>query len=239
MEGSSVLRATYVDRRRRDKLPVPVLFFGVLFLLSPFANLLSALLYLDLPAAAVPELLQHLGAARSGLILGAAAAGAGILSLHPAGLLCFGLYAPTLLAFNLWSVSQHPSAYNLQAFFGSVLASSAVLYFGRRDVFAPYLRKRLGFRRAPRRPVCTQAIVQDHAYTIADISDSGCFLEWKDCPLRINQSVVLKLPARPRTVRVEAGVVRITTQGVGLAFRSENDGLRQAVEQLSKPKART
>ena len=165
--------------------------------------------------------------------------GIGLLSRHRWGWLGFLVYAPALVAHNVWTVAAWPSGYNVGAVIQTAVAFGAMGYFLRRDVFAPYLSAApRGWRRSNRKSVSLQCSVDGEPRQMTNIAAGGCFVEWHDCGKRPGEQVVVSFVLDDRTWEFKCGVARVVNGGAGLAFRGvpgeQRDTLERAIRRMTK-----
>ena len=76
-----------------------------------------------------------------------------------------------------------------------------------------------GWRFQIRKPIEVDINVNDLKLRTRDISPTGFFVEWLNCPLELNQEVNVTLYIDKQTLELKAGVVRLDSVGAGIAFR--------------------
>ncbi len=218
-------------RRRRYDRPWSLWVFGLALLVSPIANYIAIARYYGLSVTAVGEVFSHLSFISKLLITLPVPLAIGILLVRRWAWWLFLVYAPLLVLHNLYAIYVNPSSFNTQALGGALFGTSLMIYFLRRDVFAPFLHTgKRGWRRASRKALTIDVHVSGVTLKSRDVSLSGVFVEWPDCPHTVNTgvTVVLQFPSGP--LELNAGIVHVSAHGAGLAFRAMNKEAKQKLQ---------
>lgn len=215
-----MLKIPFFERRRRIRRPWTLIIFGVAFLLLPFLNYLSITNQLHISPKLPEVTLKLLNPVELFLLLMPFLVGIGLLSVKRWGWWLFLGYSAILVVYNFYALVTSRSLYNAGALIQTVLGISAVLYFVRRDVSAPYMKMYpRGWRLQHREPIAIEVIVDGIRRTTADISDSGMYVIWEDCYRAPGEEVHVTLTVNGNEYKSRAGVVRVDDDGAGLAFR--------------------
>lgn len=224
-------------RRRRYDRPWSLWVFGLALLVSPIVNYIAIARHYDLSITAVAEVLSKVSSISAALLIIPIPVALGILFIQRWAWWLFLVYAPALILHNLYALSVNASYFNTQALAGAAFGTAAMIYFLRRDVFAPFLHTgKRGWRRAVRKRIVIDLLVNGVLLRSRDISMTGVFVEWDDCPHALNTGVDVVLQFPSGAIELKAGVVHVSAQGAGIAFRgvsAENRArLKQALHQL-------
>lgn len=222
------------DRRRRLARPPTLVFFGALFIALPVLNYFAAAFALGRSPADIEPVLRGLGG--TGLI-GLALwilplpVGLGLLSVQRWGWWLFAVYAPALSVYNVIIFANSPTAYNVGAIVQTVVGLSAMAYFLRRDVYAPYWSETSrGWRRAARHALEIPVVIDGEQFVTRDFAERGCFAKWPDCERNPGSSVRVEFTLGEHTFALAAGIARIESDGVALAFRDIDDATAKKLE---------
>ncbi|MBL8019059.1 MAG: PilZ domain-containing protein [Leptospirales bacterium] len=215
-----MLKIPFFERRRRIRRPWTLIIFGVAFLLLPFLNYLSITNQLHISPRLPDVTIKLLNPVELFLLLMPFLVGIGLLLVKRWGWWLFLGYSAILVVYNIYALVTSRSLYNAGALIQTVLGISAVLYFVRRDVSAPYMKMYpRGWRLQHREPIAIEVIVDGIRRTTADISDSGMYVIWEDCYRAPGEEVHVTLTVNGNEYKSRAGVVRVDDDGAGLAFR--------------------
>lgn len=146
--------------------------------------------------------------------------GIGIINVKRWGWQLFLVYASLLILYNLQVFVFNFKLYNFAALFNSILGFAAIAYFVRKDISAPYFKMYpRGWRLQKRKPIEMKISVNGKELKTTDVSSTGVYALWSDCPYELNQAVNVKFALENNVYDLQAGVVRVDENGMGLAFR--------------------
>lgn len=219
-----------LQRRRRVAVPKRVLVFGLIFILLPAANYIATCIRLKLDFAEWRGVLYALTWIEIILMIAPIAIGIGLLRVQKWGWQLLMLYAFLLTAHNMHRFIKRPVGRNTDALINSVIGLATAFYFLRRDISAPYMRMYpRGWRLQNRKPIQMIIRINGLSYLTRDVSLGGVYVSWSDCPLNINEQVVLEIPVSGETFTLSGGIVRIDEDGAGVAFREASDRFTEAL----------
>jgi hypothetical protein len=223
------------ERRRRLARPRTLVTLGVLFLLMPVLNYGAAAYRFDLDLADVSRVLGVFARADQGYVglialLAPLLVGAGILSVRAWGWYTFLVYASGLALYNVAVLVQRPDVYNLAANGQTLFTLIAAGYLLQRDIFAPYMNPgRRGWRGQRRLSLAISVVVDGRQLQTRDVSASGCYVSWPDCPLAPGSEVAIAFRLGEGDFQLRGGVVRLDAAGIGIAFRNLDATARRAL----------
>ena len=207
-------------KRRRLARPKPLVLFGVLFLFLPLINYFIISYQMQIPFTYPKLLLSGLRPMQLGLLFAPIIVGIGLLSVEKWGYFVFLVYSGILILHNLVVVLQNPVLYNLGAVAQTLFGTTAILYFIRKDISAPYMKMYpRGWRLEKRKPIGIEIAIFEKKMKTRDVSVTGFYVDWTDCPYNINDDVLVIFEIAKEKFRLEAGIVRIDDEGVGIALR--------------------
>lgn len=207
-------------KRKRLSRPKTLIIFGILFLLLPFLNyyFLSRQLGVSLKSFQIIFLYSDIFALI--LMLLPIPVGIGIINVKRWGWQLFLVYAGILILYNLQVFVFNFKLYNFVALFNSIIGILAILYFVRKDISAPYFKMYpRGWRLQKRKPIEMEVSVNGKSLKTTDVSSTGFYAVWVDCPYNINQEVNVHFALENKVYDLQAGIVRVDETGVGVAFR--------------------
>ncbi|MCB1137608.1 MAG: PilZ domain-containing protein [Leptospiraceae bacterium] len=218
------------ERRKRYKRPISLVIIGALFLLFPVWNYLSICImsgYPYLRPLYVFSKMDPLVVLIMALSLGV---GLGLLLVKRWGWRLLFLFAAALIGYNLWAVISLPDYWvNIMYLVYTVLGLAAAVYFLRPDISTPYMKMYpRGWRFEKRHPVKQQVQINGRAFETRDLSRRGLYVDWADCNLEVGQEVDVEIDG----MLLKAGVVRIDSNGAGLAFRYQRPESRKAIKKI-------
>lgn len=209
-----------MERRKRISRPLPVIVFGILFLILPFVNYINFAYHFQIPFESFVEVLNSVDVIAIILAVLPFAVGIGILLVKRWGWFLFLFYCVSVLIYNGVVSFSEPSEANILTLIQSALGFAAMFYFLKPDISAPYMKMYgRGWRFQIRKPIEVDINVNDLKLRTRDISPTGFFVEWLNCPLELNQEVNVTLYIDKQTLELKAGVVRLDSVGAGIAFR--------------------
>ena len=225
-----------MERRKRIARPLPIIVFGILFLILPFINYINFAYQFQIPFQNFLEVMKTVDSIALVLAVIPFAVGIGILLVKRWGWFLFLGYSLMVLFYNTMVLISEPSELNILTLIQSAVGFSAIFYFLKPDISAPYMKMYgRGWRFQKRRPIETDLIIDGQKLKTRDLSTTGFFVEWKDCPYELNQELKVTFPMSTFTLELKAGVVRLDSLGAGIAFRSlDNATSRKIKEWIAK-----
>ena len=76
-----------------------------------------------------------------------------------------------------------------------------------------------GWRLQKRKPIEMEVSVNGKSLKTTDVSSTGFYAVWVDCPYNINQEVNVHFALENKVYDLQAVIVRVGATGVGVAFR--------------------
>jgi len=225
-----------MERRKRISRPIPIIVFGILFLILPILNYINFAYQFQIPFQNVLEVLKTVDTIAVVLSIIPFAVGIGILLVKRWGWFLFLAYSVMVLFYNTMVLISEPSELNILTLVQSTVGFAAIFYFLKPDISAPYMKMYgRGWRFQKRKPIEADLSINGLKLKTRDISSSGFYVEWKDFPYELNQEVNVSLPMETQTLELKAGVVRIDSLGAGIAFRAlDNPTTRTIKEWISR-----
>ena len=223
------------NRRRREKRPKRVTFIACAFLLMPIYNILILSYYYKLSPAQLPKLLFQLNYLQLSFLFGSIIVGLGLLLIKKWSWYIFLGYTSSLIMYNIYGIISFPARYNYLSLIETTLLFVAMFYFLRRDIYAPYKYhqdgEKRGFRREKRQQKEVTITIQGKKFTAENISRSGFYVKWKNCPYKKNDLLKVITSWKGLSFLAAVGIVRIDNDGVAMAYRnlSSEDRLRLKV----------
>lgn len=212
------------NRRQRMKRPKTLLFFGILFLTLPLINYIGLSIRFHYSLFQIKSILRELSRIEIILLLFPMLVGIGLLLVKKWGWWLFLFYSIALILSNTITLFKDPHLYNIGALVQTLLALSAIFYFLKKDISAPYMKMYpRGWRGEKRNPIQIQVRINSIDKLTRDISEAGFYLDWKDDPFEINEEVRVEIETDSDRRFLSAGVVRKDEEGTGFAFRQLTD----------------
>ena len=238
--GPGTLLRKWWDRRRRVRRPWTLLVFGVLFCALPFVNYVWAAYSMHVPLRFYRLILSALNPFEWFLLFVPLPVGLGLLLVRKWAWYLLLAYGVVLSGYNIFVAAFAFSRYNLGALFMTVFGLSAVAYFVRRDVAAPFMKMYpRGWRGQQRTPVGVSVRVNGRLLLSRDISERGLYVEWPDFDGSTGNNVEVRLELAGMTFELRAGVARVDRGfGVGLAFRDMEPTVALDLGQALRVRAR-
>lgn len=219
-------------RRRRYDRPWSLWVFGLALLVSPIVNFIAIARHYGLAITSIGEALSKVSPISAALLIVPIPIAIGILFIQRWAWWMFLIYASALILHNLYALAVNASTFNTQALGGAAFGTAAMIYFLRRDVFAPFLHTgKRGWRRANRKSVVLDILVNGTPLRSRDISLTGVFVEWDDCPHALNTGVNVVLQFPSGAIELNAGIVHVSAKGAGIAFRGVSNEARARLKQ--------
>ncbi|MDX1959241.1 MAG: PilZ domain-containing protein [Leptospiraceae bacterium] len=231
----------YLDRRKRARIPKPVLFVGLVCIAYPFLNYYNLTSYYSLPLSGFSILWSELNIVQKFLLFLPLVSGVGILLIQKFGYYSFLLNAGLLIFFNLYAIFRYPIARNWFSLIEVIIVSSICIYLLRKDISIPFLNQfSRGFRRARRKPVQIPIrifILDDSlTFTTINLSYRGFSVSWENCPLEINSETKVQFSILEKKFDQSVGVVRKEGTLVAFAFRGLSSELKKSVKKFIRSK---
>jgi hypothetical protein len=212
-----------MNKRARLSRPKTLLIFGLIFLIIPFVNYYFLASNMGLPLTKFRIVLFHSDIFALVLLLMAFVVGAGLLLVQRWGWYFFLFYATCLIVYDLHLFLFNFKLENFVFLFNSLVGLTAVFYFVRKDISAPYFKMYpRGWRLQKRKPIEVDVEIDSKQFKTTDLSSGGFYLLWNECPYEINQRVTFTLKLEDKTHFLQGGLVRIDENGVGIAFRNNS-----------------
>jgi hypothetical protein len=222
------------DRRKRISRPIPILVFGIVFLLLPLVNFVNFAYQLEVPPTEFRFILKNIEPFALLLSFFPIVVGVGILMVKKWGWWCFLLYSIVVILYNILVLVSEPNQIsdNIITLVQSVIGFSAMFYFLKPDIAAPYMNvDSRGWRFQKRKPIEIKVKVNSISVNSNDLTSTGLYVDWKNADLELNQEVNVEFTFGDNKFQNKAGVVRIEETGVGLAFRGAD---RKVISELRK-----
>ena len=222
-----------LDRRTRYKRPRALLIAGIGFLLMPFYNYYFLAHVLDRPLDRIALNLAQAGTWYTLLMLASFVVGIGLLAVQKWGWWAAMIYSSTLIVHNTYTIVVHPAHHNFDAIAQTVIATILLIYFGSKDISAPYFKVYpRGWRLQFRSPVRLDLRVNDIPLKTLDFSPRGFYVEWTDHDKNPGDAVEVVLATDEGETTLTGGVVRVDAQGTGIAFRGLKTETRRRLKRL-------
>lgn len=222
------------DRRKRISRPLPILVFGSVFLLLPIVNYINFAYQLEVSPKDFSVILSRIDSIALILAIFPVVVGIGILLVKKWGWWSFLAYSVTVLFYNLIVLISEPNQLisNLLNLVQSLIGFSAMFYFLKPDISAPYMNvDKRGWRFQKRKPIEIPIFLNGVPTKSIDLSATGLYVEWKGSDFELNQEVDISFEFALTKFSTKAGIVRIDAVGLGLAFRNLD---KLTIEELSK-----
>jgi hypothetical protein len=221
-----------MNRRKRLSRPKTLVFFGFVFLILPFLNYYSISAQTGIEFFQFKEIFSKLNFLEIFLLFASIPVGFGLLLVKRWGWFSFILYSTLLISYNLFGLIQSKEIFDLAVLGRTVLGTLVVLYFCRKDISAPYFKMYpRGWRFQKRKPIELDVVIDNKNYKTKDISGTGVYVE-TDLNPELNTELKLSLKLPNEVLDLTAGVVRIDSEGIGLAFRNLNPSTKKNLEHL-------
>ncbi|MBK8397316.1 MAG: PilZ domain-containing protein [Leptospiraceae bacterium] len=225
-----------MERRKRISRPIPIIVFGVLFLILPFINYVNFAYQFQIPFTNVMEVLKTVDIVAIFLAVIPFAVGIGILLVKRWGWFLFLGYSGMVLFYNSIVLISEPSELNILTLIQSFVGFSAIFYFLKPDISAPYMKMYgRGWRFQKRKPIEVEISIDGKKLKTKDLSSTGFYVEWIEFPYELNQELKVSFPIDALTLELKAGVVRLDSLGAGIAFRAlDNTTTRMIKDWISR-----
>lgn len=222
-------------RRVRLARPKTLVFFGIIFLLLPFCNYAGVAYQTGINFTFPIIVLSQLQLPALILILLPIPVGIGLLFVKKWGWWLFLMYSILLIMYNLYVILTEPEVYNIGAIVQSILGCAAVFYFVNKDISAPYMKMYpRGWRGEKRKPLELKVAIDGTALTTRDFSIAGFYVDWLDAPYNPYDAIKVTIPNRiTGKMKLDAGVVRVDQNGIGVAFRGLTGEQKNAIKEIS------
>ncbi len=217
------------ERRKRVSRPLRLTLFGIFFLSIPIINYIGLAIRNRIPLYELRLIFAEFRILEILLICIPVFVGIGLLLVQKWGWWLFIFYSIILVFYNTFILFVEFQPYNINSFFQTLLVFSALYYFLKKDVSAPFLfrpvefglaaslQKKLnllfsitdGFRKATRRAIKTEVFIDSIKIKTLDLSAGGLYGVTSQFPFSINDPVKLKLNLNKKDFELDAGIVRI------------------------------
>ncbi|MCB1319718.1 MAG: DUF2127 domain-containing protein, partial [Leptospiraceae bacterium] len=206
--------------RVRYRLPKALIVFGSILIASPVLNYFALASSLGIPFSYPRLVLSFVNPWIVPLLILPVIIGVGLLRIKKWAWYLFMIYAPVLIGYNVYVLIERPDAFNISALLITILFGAALVFIAHKDISAPYVKMYpRGFRLEKRRPLQLELTINGQPRTTRDLSDTGVYVDWPDCPLEPGHTVKLQHPEL--NGERSATVVRVDAAGVGLFFEIE------------------
>jgi hypothetical protein len=217
------------ERRKRVARPLRLTLFGIFFLSIPIINYIGLAIRNRIPLYEFRLIVDEFRIFEIVLICIPVFVGIGLLLVQKWGWWLFLFYSLILVFYNTFILFVEFQPYNINSFFQTLLVFSALYYFLKKDVSAPFLfrpvefglaagfQKKLnllfsitdGFRKNKRRAIKIDVFIDSLKIKTIDLSVGGLYGTTTQFPFLINDGVKLKLTLNKTDFNLEAGIVRI------------------------------
>ncbi len=225
-----LLKIPFFDRRKRIRRPWTLIVFGLFFLIWPFANYVVLARQFGIPLDMPLPVIQNLKWIQIALMVIPIPVGLGLLMVKKWAWWLFLIFSATLIIYNLVALISMPVLYNFWALAQAVISMSAVYYFTREDISAPFMKVYpRGWRLQKRTPVEIDVEINGMLMRSKDVGSRGIYVMWHDCPSSPGDevSIYFKLGAEP--FQLHGGIVRVDPDGAGIAFRGTSRTTRKMI----------
>lgn len=210
-----------MERRKRHTIPKSLLVFGIIFLVMPIINYYSISVQTGIGFLHFQKVFSQINLVEAILLFASIPVGVGLLLVKRWGWWLFFIYSLSLIAYNLFLLVLSKDLFDLGVLLRTILGTLVVIYFSRKDISAPYFKMYpRGWRFQKRKPVVLDVIVNNKTYKTKDISVGGLYIESTELDFELNSGIAITLKTPEKHLELKAGVVRIDSQGIGLAFRN-------------------
>ena len=214
------------ERRKRVQIPKSILFSGILLLSFPAINLVYLHFYYEI---SVWEVLEVLDWKYIFFFVCAPVLGIGLLFVRKWAWWGLLVFSGALVSFDAITLFSTPDKFHIFSLGFTFAGFTLLFFFLRKDIAAPYFKLYpRGFRAEKRDPIQISVNVDGQLFTTKDVSETGIYVNWKDCNRNLGDEVLLEFPESKSleknlqnvvTATRKGGVVRIDPNGAGIAFR--------------------
>lgn len=217
------------ERRKRVSRPLRLTVFGIFFLSIPIINYIGIAIRNRIPLYEFRLIVDEFRILEILLICIPVFVGIGLLLVQKWGWWLFLFYSTILVFYNTFILFVEFQPYNINSFIQTIIVFSALYYFLKKDVSAPFLfrpvefglaaslQKKLnllfsitdGFRKTTRRAIKTEVFIDSLKIKTLDLSSGGLYGVTSQFPFSINDPVKLKLNLNKMDFELDAGIVRI------------------------------
>ncbi len=217
------------DRRRRKKIPLSLLVFGVLLLLLPLYNFIGVAQKLRVPLNYPEAILLRMSWPEIILLFAAWPVACGFLLGKKWGWWSFLLYGGCLIAYDLYAALLSRHAGSWAALVQASIVVGIILFVSRPDISAPFFRTYpRGWRMQKRHPARTSVWVDGVRIETRDISPRGVYLTAPLANVSPGSQVAVQIEENGETLA--GAVVRTDADGTGIAFRGLDSSQKKRVE---------
>lgn len=201
-------------------LAVPISEYGLIFFILPIVNYFNFAFQIQVPIHDVSTVVKIIDVFALILSVVPFVFAIGILLVKRWGWFMFLGYSLLVLFFNTVVLFYDPTDLNIFTLVQCIIGFTAIFYFLKPDISTPYMKMYgRGWRYQKRKPVEVELMIDMHKLKTKDISATGFYVEWSECPLSLNQEVDILFSIENQKLSVKAGVVRLDSEGAGFAFR--------------------
>ncbi|MBK8398280.1 MAG: PilZ domain-containing protein [Leptospiraceae bacterium] len=211
------------ERRKRIKIPKRILVLSIFLILLPFINLVYLGFSYRIPMSQLHKIPANLSLGSNLILLLPFLIAIGLIRVKKYGWYAFLIYACIVIIQNIYSITQIFNLQNLTTFFRTFFWIAIAIYFSKKDLSAPYFKMYpRGWRGEKRKPVEIKIKITEKEYLTADLSLSGLFVFYPNCPYILNEEIEIELTFNNSSLKILSGIVRIDENGIGIAFRNLN-----------------
>ncbi len=210
-----------MEIRKRSEVPWKLKFLSICLFLLPFANFITLHWY-QIPSVSIANFyFWDYSTFTKIIILSPLFIAPAIWFGKKEGWYLFLMYSILLVIQNIYSFSINPGLQNLGVLFRTFIFLPLLIWFCKSDIAAPYLTTYpRGWRGQKRLPIQIKVSIHQKEYVTADASLGGVFLFYPNCPFQISDQIDLEMVFGEKRKLFQTGVVRVESNGVGLAFRN-------------------
>lgn len=231
-ELSPRLRIQFLERRSRIRPPWTLIVFGTIYAVMPFLNYFGLSNQLHIPWSMPALVFRSLHPLQIILLIAPLFVGIGLLFVQKWGWWLCLVYSVCIVAYNIGAFLFRPGWYNAGALAQTILGTAAVFYFVQRDIAAPYMKMYpRGWRGQKRRPVEITVHIDNDDFRTRDVSGRGLYALWPECDKNAGDAVKINFELGGKSYALDAGIVRIDEEGVGIAFRGTD---RQTEKEIAR-----
>ena len=219
-----------LERRTRLKRPRSLLALGFVLLIVPFANYLYICDFYKIRISNPSLFFRATDPIVIFFLAFSLFAGCGILLVKKWGWYTFLCYAASLTVYNFILLLQFQKNHYLFVFLYTIAGFSALIFFARKDISAPYFKVYpRGWRFEKRRATEIPLSIEGNRLKSRDFSSSGFYVFWENPPYSPGDEVTVSLHLNTNPFEIRSGVARVDKSGIGFAFRGLNAKNRKSL----------
>ena len=211
------------DKRKRFSRPLTILLIGILLCILPIINYFFIAKELGFGSSNFGLIFHFLSAFEITLLLLPLVLGVGLLMIRKWAWWGILLYFTSLILYDTYLLFSLNSMFNVGVLFRTIVGFGIIIFFLKKDISAPYFKLYpRGWRGEKRKPIERVVYIKEKEYKTFDVSPTGVYLDWKDCDRELGDELVIRFIQNDDghlQTEAKVGIVRIDTNGVGLAFR--------------------